>query len=340
MQLSEFSYSLPKELIAVFPTAERTNSKLLILDKKTGAIKHQHFFSIANYINPGDLLIFNDSKVIAARLYGHKSTGGKIEILIERILKNQTALCHIKSNKALHIPQEIFLDECNIKIKVTAKKDNLFLVEFVTEKLILDILDLYGHVPLPPYIARCDMLLDKQRYQTVYAKELGSVAAPTAGLHFDKKVLNTIKTKGADLAYITLHVGAGTFQPVKTQNIFEHKMHNELITVDADVCAKISKAKQDGKRVIAVGTTTVRALETAALYGNLMPYSGETNIFIYPGFKFNVVDAMITNFHLPESTLLMLVCAFAGRDFILNAYKTAIENHYRFFSYGDAMLII
>lgn len=335
MKTSEYKFELPKSLIADYPLKKRTDSKLLCLNNNL--INHKNFIDIIGELNSGDLLVLNNSKVMPARLFGKKETGGKVELLIERILDKNLALSHIKSSKSLKENQKIYITEY-INITVKEKKDNLYLIELEN---ILSVLENHGQMPLPPYMQRQGGEFDKQRYQTVYAddKKLGSVAAPTAGLHFDNEILEKIKNKGVNIEYITLNVGAGTFQPIRVENINDHKMHSETIEVTSRVCEKIIQTKQNNKKVIAVGTTAVRSLETAALSGKIQPFCGETDIFIKPGFKFNVVDSMITNFHLPESSLIILVSAFAGYNNIMSAYKEAIDKKYRFYSYGDAMFL-
>ncbi|MBI5448038.1 MAG: tRNA preQ1(34) S-adenosylmethionine ribosyltransferase-isomerase QueA [Gammaproteobacteria bacterium] len=335
MKLSDFDYPLPPELIAQYPEAERTSSRLLSLDKQTGDIRHLHFSDLLSLLRPHDLLVFNNTRVIPARLYGKKISGGKVEMLIERIVDDHTALAHIKSNKTIRLPLEVEFT-ATVKATVVERHHNLFKVRFSAPSPLLTVLQKIGHIPLPPYIDRADEQGDVSRYQTVYAKTPGAVAAPTAGLHFDETLLRTIQQNNIQCAYVTLHVGAGTFQPVKCDNILEHTMHSEWMEVDEACCHAIQQAKSQGGRVIAVGTTSVRCLETAGS----RPYRGETRIFIYPGFQFQVIDGLITNFHVPCSTLLMLVSAFAGRTSVLNAYQQAIEQRYRFFSYGDAMVIL
>lgn len=347
MKLADFSFDLPKELIANYPTVERTSSRLLCLQGNSGELSDEHFYDVINHIEEGDLLVFNNTKVIAARIFGKKATGGKFELLIERILDENRFLAHVKSSRSPKIGDKLFLgvDKAAEPYQATmlGRADNLFELS-LDEAKILDVLDEIGHIPLPPYIERGDELEDKNRYQTVYSKIPGAVAAPTAGLHFDEKLLAKLKAKGVNFCYVTLHVGAGTFMPVKVENILEHKMHSEYIEVSQEVCDLVVKTKQQGKKVIAVGTTSVRSLESAARAALatdelIVPFYGDTQIFIYPGENFYVVDSLITNFHLPESTLLMLVCAFAGMEHSLNAYKHAVANNYRFFSYGDAMFI-
>ena len=338
MLTSDFSYDLPGELIAKYPTVERTASRLLCLQGDSGAITHSFFLDICSQLRENDLLVMNDSKVIPARLFGYKETGGKVEIMLERITSTQEALVHIRASKSPKEKSKIIIGN-NISLEVLTRVNDLYKVKFNNTPNIHTLLRQYGKVPLPPYLHREAQDLDLARYQTVYAKHLGSVAAPTAGLHFDEDLLQKIQHMGVELGYVTLHVGAGTFQAIRVDNIDAHKMHQELVTVSTEVCAKIQTTKAKGGRVIAVGTTTLRALETAALQGGLQAYFGDTAIFIKPGFSFNVVDALITNFHLPMTTLLILTCAFGGYEQILHAYQEAIQQKYRFYSYGDAMFI-
>jgi S-adenosylmethionine:tRNA ribosyltransferase-isomerase len=338
MNLSQFAYHLPKELIAKYPLAERCRSRLLTLDGTSGTLQHKQFTDLPDLIHPNDLLVFNNTQVLAARLFGQKETGGKVEILIERLLTNKEVLARVRASKKPKIDSLIQLEN-GIWIKVIGHADEFLQLQFLSQLSVLEILEQIGHIPLPPYLERVDEIADQTRYQTVFAKIPGAVAAPTAGLHFDKIILQTLRDKNIAMAEVTLHVGSGTFQPVRVTNIQDHKMHAEYMTINKEVCEKIQETKERGGRVIAVGTTTVRVLESASLTGNIQPYQGETKIFIYPGFKFNCVDAMVTNFHLPESSLLMLVCAFAGYEQVMKAYQEAIEQSYRFFSYGDAMLI-
>lgn len=333
MQKTDFHYELPPELIAQHPSKERSASRLMVVDG--GEVRHCSFKDFPSLIEPGDLLVFNDTKVIPARLYGTKQSGGKIEILVERILDEHHCLAHIKASKAPKADSQLNINEQ--KITVVSREDNLF--KLYCESSMTQLLSRYGHMPLPPYITRSDETADQERYQTVYAKKQGAVAAPTAGLHFDAAMLDSLKKQGIQTAFVTLHVGAGTFMPVRTENIEDHKMHAEYIDVSDDVCEKVNATKRAGKRVVAIGTTSVRCLETAAKSGMLKPYVGDTDIFIYPGYQFQIVDALLTNFHLPESTLLMLVSAFSGSDVIKKAYRAAIEERYRFFSYGDAMFL-
>ncbi|QIM68835.1 tRNA preQ1(34) S-adenosylmethionine ribosyltransferase-isomerase QueA [Basfia succiniciproducens] len=353
MHLSDFYFDLPDELIARYPKPERSSSRLLRLSGENGDISHRTFSDVYDLINEGDLLIFNNTRVIPARMYGRKASGGKIEVLIERVLTESRFLAHVRSSKAPKAGTELILGEDKlgegkgVKAVMIGRQDALFELE-ITEKstALLDILQKIGHMPLPPYIDRPDEDADQERYQTVYSKIPGAVAAPTAGLHFDEELLAKLKAKGVNFAFVTLHVGAGTFQPVRVNNIEEHHMHAEYVEVPQQVVDAIVATKAAGKRVIAVGTTSVRSVESAALAAQekgsaqiIEPFFSDTSIFIYPGKQFRVVDCLITNFHLPESTLIMLVSAFAGYKNTMNAYKSAVENRYRFFSYGDAMFI-
>jgi len=334
MKTSDFNYHLPDELIAQFPLENRTDSRLLHVTEK--ALFDLYFNNIIDLLRPEDLLVFNNTEVIPARLYGQKSTGGKIEILVERITSDYVALAHVKASKSPKVDSELILND-QLRATVTARADALF--ELTFNQPVLKVLASAGHMPLPPYIERADDANDAQRYQTVYGRVPGAVAAPTAGLHFDQPLLDQIRAKGIDTAEVTLHVGAGTFQPVRVDDINQHHMHSEYIEVSDEVVNKVNACKARGGRVIAVGTTSVRSLESAAKDGALKAFNGDTDIFIYPGYQFRVIDALITNFHLPESTLLMLVSALIGKDVIMNAYQHAIDEQYRFFSYGDAMFI-
>ncbi|WP_418139712.1 tRNA preQ1(34) S-adenosylmethionine ribosyltransferase-isomerase QueA [Oceanimonas smirnovii] len=343
MQVQDFSFELPDELIARHPMAERTGSRLLQLDGNSGNLTHGRFGDILDLIHPGDLLVFNNTRVIPARMFGRKASGGKLEVLVERMLDDKRVLAHVRSSKAPKPGTGLIL-EPDVNATMVARHDALFEIEFDDERTVLEILEAVGHMPLPPYIDRPDTDADKERYQTVYNEKPGAVAAPTAGLHFDEPLLSAIRAKGAELAFITLHVGAGTFQPVRVDNVLDHKMHAEYIEVPAEVVAQIDATRARGGRVIAVGTTSVRSLESAAQASlakgePLAPFYGDTDIFIYPGYRFQLVDTMVTNFHLPESTLIMLVSAFAGQDHIMEAYRQAVAERYRFFSYGDAMFI-
>ena len=338
MQLSDFSFELPEHLIAKYPTDDRTASRLLTLKGNSGDICHKQFVDILDIVAPNDVLIFNNTKVIPARLHGQKASGGKVEVLIERIVEDSIAIAHVRASKAPKAGTLLRLEDA-IDVEVIGRQGALFELKFLGDESVLHTLENYGHMPLPPYIDRPDEDSDKSRYQTVYGEKPGAVAAPTAGLHFDDAILQKLKDKGVTLAFVTLHVGAGTFQPVRVDNIEEHQMHAEYAEVPQTVVDAVTKAKQSGGRVIAVGTTSVRSLESAAAGGEIAPFFEDTSIFIYPGYNFKVVDAMVTNFHLPESTLMMLISAFAGRENVMSAYQHAIENEYRFFSYGDAMFI-
>jgi S-adenosylmethionine:tRNA ribosyltransferase-isomerase len=343
MKLAEFRFDLPEHLIARYPTPERTASRLMHLEGDSGTIRHCQFTDIIDLVNTGDLLVFNNTRVIPARLLGKKSSGGKVEVLVERILDEQRVLAHVRASKAPKVGSQL-LFESSIEVEMIARHDALFELRFNTDEPVLAVLEKYGHMPLPPYIDRPDEDSDKERYQTVYNQVPGAVAAPTAGLHFDQAILQRLKQKGVNIAFVTLHVGAGTFQPVRVDNILEHKMHAEYAEVSQSVVDAILATQAAGKRIVAVGTTSVRSLESAAQAANqaklpLQPFFADSSIFIYPGYQFQIVDALLTNFHLSESTLLMLVSAFAGKQHIFNAYQQAIEQQYRFFSYGDAMFL-
>lgn len=338
MRTTDFDFYLPDELIAQFPATERTASKLLKLDGKTGQLSDEKFIDLPQFIAPGDLLVLNNTKVIKARLAGAKATGGQIEALIERVIDTHHALAHIKSSRSPKPGSKLLFAEA-FEAEVIERQDDLFLLKIHSETDLLDLLDQYGSLPLPPYISHAADAHDDERYQTVFAKQPGAVAAPTAGLHFDDAMLERLKAHGVNFAYVTLHVGAGTFQPVRVDDIREHKMHTELYSVPAETVALIQATKAQGKKVTAIGTTALRALESAARSGELIAGAGETDIFITPGYKFKVVERLLTNFHLPKSTLLMLVSAFSGLTHIQQAYQHAIAQKYRFFSYGDAMLI-
>ncbi len=338
MRKSDFDYHLPEHLIAQKPLADRVASRMLSMNKLTGAIKDQQFTNLIDLINEDDLLVLNDTKVIPARLYGKKQTGGKVEILIERVQDEHHALAHIRSSKSPKADSIIELDN-GFSCRVTGREGDLFCLEVNDENTILDLLDKIGHIPLPPYITRADDKDDLTRYQTVFAKQAGAVAAPTAGLHFDQNTIDRLDKKGVNKAFVTLHVGSGTFRPVKVDNLSEHIMHKEYYSVSQATVDAVQQTKEKGGRVIAIGTTAVRALESASRSGQLTAGFGDTDLFITPGYSFKSVDAMLTNFHLPESTLLMLISAFAGYDHVMNAYQHAIKNEYRFFSYGDAMFL-
>lgn len=354
MKVSDFHFDLPNELIARFPAAERTASRLLCLGAKPGqtaSLEHLQFRGLLDKVDAGDLMVFNNTRVIPARIFGEKETGGKVEALIERILGDHEVLAHVKASKSPKPGARLLFRDCSLseppclKAQVIARQGDLFHLQFESHIPVLEWLDKIGHMPLPPYIDREDENLDADRYQTVYAEPAGAVAAPTAGLHFDRAFLQQLRAKGVEMAFVTLHVGAGTFQSVRVENVAEHKMHSEWLQVPQAVVTQVNAAKARGARVVAVGTTSVRCLETAANAtkpedgGCLSAYEGETDIFIYPGYEFKVVDALLTNFHLPESTLIMLVSAFAGKENIFQAYREAIKKGYRFFSYGDAMFI-
>ncbi len=338
MKASEFDYHLPEQLIAQQPLSDRQSSRLLVLDSCRELIDDDCFTHFLSLIEPNDLVIMNDTQVFPARLFGRKQTGGKIEVLVERLLDDQHVLAHVRSSKAPK-PQTGMILEKVIECIVERREDELFVLKQESTSSWLELLQQHGHIPLPPYIQREDEENDRERYQTVFAKYPGAVAAPTAGLHFDENMMQAIEDKGVQTAYVTLHVGAGTFQPVRTDDLSDHIMHAEKVEVSQQVCEKINQTQNAGGRVIAIGTTVVRSLESAAKAGQIEPYSGDTRLFITPGYCFNVVDAMLTNFHLPRSTLLMLVSAFAGKGFMMRAYQHAVNQQYRFFSYGDAMFI-
>lgn len=338
MQRTDFHFELPEFLIAQYPCEPRTHSRLLRLDPTTHECQDYHFFDLPKFINPNDLLIFNDTKVIPARLFGQKPTGGKVEILVETVLDSQRILAQVRPSKSIKLDSYIILTD-EIRAFAVERQDNFFILQFNDPRPVLEILQHIGHIPLPPYIQRTDTAEDFERYQTVYARHPGAVAAPTAGLHFDEPLLQQLREQGVQMGFVTLHVGAGTFAPIRVNDLSQHQMHREFLEVSPQVCEQIAVTRQQGGRVIAVGTTCVRALETAAVSGELQPYQGDTRLFITPGYGFRVVDALITNFHLPESTLLMLVCAFAGQKDVLAAYQYAVQQQYRFFSYGDAMLL-
>ena len=344
MRVADFSFDLPEELIARYPKADRSASRLMSLNGDSGKITDQTFTDILEHVESGDLLVFNNTRVIPARLFGKKASGGKLEILVERMLDEHTVLAHVRASKSPKPGTEIILEN-DTHLTMVARHGPLFELAIVGEQKVLDVLEDVGHMPLPPYIDRPDEDSDKERYQTVYNEKPGAVAAPTAGLHFDDALMAKLKDKGVELAFVTLHVGAGTFQPVKVDEIADHIMHAEYVEVPDEVVAQIKATKARGKKVVAVGTTSVRSLESAAKLAleqggeTIVSMYGDTDIFITPGYEFKVVDALVTNFHLSESTLLMLVSAFSGYEHIMAAYQHAVENKYRFFSYGDAMFL-
>ncbi|PKM11008.1 MAG: tRNA preQ1(34) S-adenosylmethionine ribosyltransferase-isomerase QueA [Gammaproteobacteria bacterium HGW-Gammaproteobacteria-3] len=338
MKKSDFYYSLPEHLIAQKPLPERDASRLLHLDAANGYLSDRRFAHFIDLIDADDLLVFNDTKVIPARLYGRKTTGGQVEILIERITGTHRAIAHIRASKAPKAGTVIDLD-ANLNCQVLGREGDLFSVQFDGEDSVPAILERIGHIPLPPYITRADDATDLTRYQTVFAQHAGAVAAPTAGLHFNQAMLDKLEAKGVQKTFVTLHVGSGTFQPVRVEDLASHDMHKEYYAVSAATALAVQQARARGGRVIAVGTTAVRALESASKSGAISQGFGDTDLFITPGYLFKSVDALLTNFHLPESTLLMLVAAFAGYDALMDAYRHAIEQEYRFFSYGDAMFL-
>ena len=338
MRKSDFHFELPPELIAQHPAEPRGGSRLLHLDSE-GALHDLQFADFPRLLRPNDLLVFNDTRVVPARFLGSKASGGKVEVLVERVLTRRRALAHIRASKPCRAGSELMLEQ-DIRVRVTGREGPLYLIELVSGDDLLKIMEARGRIPLPPYIERAANEEDRTRYQTVYARQPGAVAAPTAGLHFDQPMLERLQASGIDLGWLTLHVGAGTFQPLRTEDVHQHKMHSERIEIGEALVKQIKKARDAGGRVIAIGTTVVRTLESAARDdGVVSACAGETDIFIKHGYRFKVIDAMLTNFHLPESTLLMLVSAFVGHRNIMNAYKHAVMNKYRFFSYGDAMFI-
>jgi S-adenosylmethionine:tRNA ribosyltransferase-isomerase len=334
----DYHYNLPEHLIAQQPLSERSASKLLCLNRATGAVTDTVFSQITELLTAGDLLVLNNTRVIPARLFGHKITGGKVEILIERVLSDTLMLVQIRASKALKTDQEVIIAN-QFRVAVTERKNALYTLQMVNNDTIDQMLSSAGHMPLPPYIKRSDTLEDQTRYQSVFAEQPGAAAAPTASLHFDQLLLDKIHNQGIETGFITLHVGAGTFQPIRVNKLADHVMHSERVDVSADIVEKICQTKMRKGRIIAVGTTVMRALEAASLRGTISPLHGETQLFITPGFRFNTVDAMLTNFHVSESTLLTLVCAFGGYQQVMKAYQHAITQSYRFFSYGDAMFI-
>ena len=336
MLVSDFDYHLPEHLIAQHPPAERGGSRLLRVNGRV--LQDDHFAAMADALDAGDVLVFNDTRVIKARLFGEKASGGKIEALVERVLNEHEVLAHVRASKSPK-PGTRLVFAGRWQAEMVERAGELFKLRFLDAANVFDILDASGKLPLPPYIERDTDGDDDELYQTVYAREKGAVAAPTAGLHFDDALLATLREQGVEFGHVTLHVGAGTFQPMRVDNIHEHHMHSEWLNVGAALVEQVRATRARGGRVIAVGTTVVRALESAMRDGELQPFAGETQIFIFPGYRIRSVDAMVTNFHLPESTLLMLVSAFAGKDRIMAAYAHAVREQYRFFSYGDAMLL-
>lgn len=337
MRRSDFSYPLPDELIAQVPLEARGDSRLLCLDGGSGALQDRQFSDLCELLQPGDLMVFNDTRVIPARLFGHKPSGGRVELLIERILDAHRGLAHIRASKSPRAGTLIEL-EGGGELRVSGRQDSLFEIESIDHGLMA-LLERSGHIPLPPYIDRPDNARDLERYQTVYASRPGAVAAPTAGLHFDQAMLDRLRRQGIGSARVTLHVGAGTFQPVRVDRLEDHRMHAEYLEVDQSTCDQVRRTRDQGGRVVAVGTTSVRSLESASASGEIRPFRGDTRLFITPGYRFRSVDVLITNFHLPESTLLMLVAAFAGYEPVMAAYHHAVAEAYRFFSYGDAMFL-
>ena len=343
MRVADFNFELPESLIAHYPRAERSSCRLLSLDGPTGELTHGVFTDVLEKLNAGDLLVFNNTRVIPARVFGRKASGGKIEMLVERVLDEHRVLAHVRASKAPKPGSELLLgDDESVKATMVARHDTLFEIAFDDQRAVLEILNQVGHMPLPPYIDRPDEESDRELYQTVYSARPGAVAAPTAGLHFDDGLLEALRAKGVEMAFVTLHVGAGTFQPVRVDSIEDHIMHSEYAEVPQDVVDAVLACKARGNKVVAVGTTSVRSLESAAQAAGeslIAPFFDDTQIFIYPGYQYQVIDALITNFHLPESTLIMLVSALAGYRNTMQAYQQAVAERYRFFSYGDAMPI-
>ena len=336
MKRADFEFDLPKHLIAQTPAAQRSASRLLVLDGESGDCQDRQFVDLPGLLQPGDLLIFNDTRVVPARAFGRKPSGGQVEILLERVTGQRTAWVHMRASKVVRKDGIIDLPGGH-RARLLERDDDLFLLEFTCE--VFGFFEAHGRLPLPPYISRDVEAADEERYQTIFARDRGAVAAPTAGLHFDQEILGRLRERGVATAFITLHVGSGTFAPVREQDLDSHRMHREYLKVSAETCAAVASARRAGGRVVAVGTTVVRSLESAAASGALAPFEGDTRMFIRPGYRFRVVDALVTNFHLPGSTLLMLCAAFAGREALLNAYRHAIDAGYRFFSYGDAMFM-
>jgi len=340
MKTQDFDFDLPAELIAKYPAQHRTSSRLLYLNSSLGQLLDQQFVDLKNHLRSGDVMVFNDTRVVKARLFGHKESGGKVEVMVERVLDDHHVLAVIRASHAPKPGGKLLLAGC-IPVMVVDRGEAFYTLRFMHETPVHALLENYGHLPLPPYIDRQASAEDESRYQTIYAKNAGAVAAPTAGLHFDQTLLDQLRANGVVIAYVTLHVGAGTFQPVRVENIADHAMHSEWFNIPPDTVTAIEQAQARGGRIFAVGTTTLRALEASATQhkGRVFPGFGETDIFITPGYRFQVVECLLTNFHLPRSTLLMLVSAFGGLEAIRAAYRHAIVKKYRFFSYGDAMLI-
>ncbi len=338
MLTSDFDFDLPEALIAQFPAAERTASRLLRLNGNSGALQDARFSDLPDFLSPGDLLVFNDTRVIKARLLGQKDSGGRVEVLVERVLDPHQALAHVRASKSPKPGTRLLLSDA-VEVEVLGRQEDLFLLRFLGETPIFDLLDRYGSLPLPPYIAHTPDSADDERYQTVYARQPGAVAAPTAGLHFDQAMMQRLAELGVHTAFVTLHVGAGTFQPIRVEDPRDHVMHREWFDMPQSTVDAIHDARARGGKITAVGTTAMRALESAARSGDIVAGSGDTDIFITPGYRFRVVERLLTNFHLPRTTLIMLVSAFGGTEHIRQAYQHAIAQQYRFFSYGDAMLI-
>jgi S-adenosylmethionine:tRNA ribosyltransferase-isomerase len=338
MKKSDFHFDLPPELVAQAPLAERSASRMLVVPPAPAGLLDRQVRDLPGFVRPGDLLVFNDTRVIPARLHGHKESGGRVEILLERITGGHEVRAQVGASKSPKADSRIRLDD-GTQVTVLGRDGEFYRLRFDSDEPLHQILERAGHMPLPPYIQRDAVAADAQRYQTVFAREPGAVAAPTAGLHFDDALLEALRARGASFGHVTLHVGAGTFQPMRADDVRDHVMHSEWLNVGAQLCAQVAHTRAQGGRVIAVGTTVVRSLETAMRDGALQPFAGETRIFIFPGYRIRSVDLLLTNFHLPESTLLMLVSAFAGRERILAAYRHAVAQRYRFFSYGDAMLL-
>ena len=338
MLRSDFHFDLPDDLIAQHPAARRVGSRLLCLNRDNGAIQDRQFADLESLLRPGDLLVLNNTRVVPARFHGHKFSGGRLEVMVDRVLDRSRVLAQIRCSRSPKVGSGLRLD-CGIDLEVLARHDDLFELRFDDPRPVLELMEAYGQVPLPPYIARLADANDRERYQTVFARHQGAVAAPTAGLHFDRDMLARLAANGVDSGFVTLHVGSGTFAPMRSERLDQHQMHQEWFEVDESLCRQVAATQHAGGRVVAVGTTVVRALEAAAADGRLLPFRGETAIFIHPGYQFHVVDALLTNFHLSESTLLMLVCAFAGHQPVMHAYTHAVNQRYRFFSYGDAMFL-